>query len=162
METVIVGIDGVESERALPAARGLAERFLARIVVVHVNQLVGGGVRGARFPRRADEDQQHARAREIVAELRREGFDADLEACTTTLTHEASIIADAARRQRAGAIVVATRRQAPLAGIMAGSLTQRLLREAPCPVVVVTPESRRDAFRTHRRAAAAAAAAAAA
>ena len=50
METVIVALDGPESERALPAAQELATQFLSRIVIVHVNQLIPGA-RGGRFPR---------------------------------------------------------------------------------------------------------------
>ena len=36
METIIVALDGQESERALPAAQELAKQFMSRIVVVHV------------------------------------------------------------------------------------------------------------------------------
>jgi nucleotide-binding universal stress UspA family protein len=158
MDTVIVALDGTTSERALPAARELAEQFLARIVVVHVvNQLVGGA-RGGRFPTRADEHERRARLQELVAELRGDGFDADLEVYTTTLGHPASIIADTARRHRASAIVLATRGHAPVIGVLASSVTQRLLHQAPCPVLVVTPRTTRETFRAINQQARAAAA----
>ena len=49
MDTIIVALDGPESERALPAAQELATQFMSRIVMVHVNQLVPGA-RGSLVP----------------------------------------------------------------------------------------------------------------
>jgi nucleotide-binding universal stress UspA family protein len=142
MDVVVAAIDGPESERALPAATELAERYLARIVVVHVNQLTVAGPRGGRFPLRADEDQVQARIRELVRGLQASGYDAELEIHTSSLRHPAAVIADVARRHGAGAIVVATSGRSPLLGALTGSVAHRLLRDAPCPVVAVTPEQR--------------------
>jgi nucleotide-binding universal stress UspA family protein len=150
MESIIVALDGPESERALPAAQELAKQFLSRIVIVHVNQLVPGA-RGGRFPLHADEDTRVARLYEVLAELRAQGFDADLEISTTSLGQPATIIARAAERHRAGTIVVAARRHAPLLGALGTSLTARLLRAAPCPVMVVTPETTRETFHSVSR-----------
>src|SRR6185312_4795145 len=86
METIIVALDGTESERALPAAQELAKQFMSRIVVVHVNQLVPGA-RGGRFSVHADEDDRTARLHEVVARLRADGFEADLELAATSLGH---------------------------------------------------------------------------
>ena len=159
MDTVIVALDGRASERALPAAQELAKQFLARIVVVHVNQLLPSGLRGGRFPAHADEDERQAHLGELVGELRADGFDVDLEVYTTSLSHPASIIADAARRHRAGTIVLATRGHSPVMGVLASSVTQRLVHQAPCPVLVVTPRTTRETFRAVKRQPAAAAAA---
>jgi nucleotide-binding universal stress UspA family protein len=156
METVIIALDGRESERALPAAQELAKQFMSRIVIVHVNQLVGGG-RGGRFPLHADESDRLARLREVVAELRGEGFDADLETSTTTLGQPAKIIAESARRNNAGAIVLASRDRAPVVAALTGSVTRSLLHTAPCPVLVVTPGTTHETFRSVRRLAPAAA-----
>lgn len=150
METVIVALDGPESERALPAAQELATQFLARIVIVHVNQLVPGA-RGGRFPLHADEDKRTARLHEILAELRAQGFDADLELSTTSLGQPATIIARAAERHRAGRIVLAGRHHAPLIGALTNGVSHRLVRSAPCPVLVVTPETTRDTFHAVNR-----------
>jgi nucleotide-binding universal stress UspA family protein len=150
METVIIALDGRESERALPAAQELAKQFLSRIVIVHVNQLVGGA-RGGRFPLHADEPERLARLREVIAELRAEGFDAELETSTTTLGHPAKIIAESAKRHNAGAIVLASRDHAPVVGALTASVTRRLLHTAPCPVLVVTPRTTHETFRSVRR-----------
>lgn len=150
METVIIALDGRESERALPAAQELAKQFLSRIVIVHVNQLVGGA-RGGRFPLHADESDRLARLRELVAELRADGFDADLETSTTTLGQPAKIIAQSARRHNAGAIVLASRDRGPVLGAVTASVTRALLHTAPCPVLVVTPGTTHETFRSVRR-----------
>src|SRR6476661_1293783 len=89
METIIVALDGKESERALPAAQELATQFMSRIVIVHVNQLMSGA-RGGRFAVHADEDERIARLHEVVAKLRADGFEADLELAATSLGHPAT------------------------------------------------------------------------
>ncbi len=150
METVIVALDGHESERALPAAQELASQFLSRIVIVHVNQLVPG-VRGGRFPLHADEDIRIERLHEIVADLRAQGFDADLEVSSSSLAHPATIIARAAERHNAGTIVLAGRHRSPLLGALTSSVTARLVKIAPCPVLVVTPDTTRETFHAIKR-----------
>lgn len=150
METIVVALDGPESERALPAAQELAKQFMSRIVVVHVNQLMPGA-RGGRFAAHADEDERTARLHEIVAKLRADGFEADLELATTSLGHPASIISRKAKEHRAGAIVIATRGHKPMVGVLASSVTQRLLHDAPCPVMVITPSTTRETFHAVRR-----------
>jgi nucleotide-binding universal stress UspA family protein len=150
MDTVILALDGPESERALPAAQELASQFLSRIVVVHVSQLVPGA-RGGRFPLHADEDVRVARLHEVVADLRAQGFDAELELSRSSLAHPATIIARAAERHRAGTVVLAARHHGPLMGALTSSVSERLLRQAPCPVLVVTPETTRETFHANIR-----------
>lgn len=150
MDTIIVALDGPESERALPAAQELATQFMSRILVVHVNQLVPGA-RGGRFPLHADEDVRVARLHEIVADLRARGFEVDLELSSTSLAHPATIISRAAERHQAGTIVLAARHHSPLVGMLTSSVSQRLLTEAPCPVLIVTPETTRETFRAAHR-----------
>ncbi len=150
METVILALDGPESERALPAAEELATQFLSRIVIVHVNQLVPGA-RGGRFPLHADEDVRVARLHAVVADLRARGFEAELELSATSLAHPATIISRAAARHRAGTIVVAARHHSPMLGMLTSSVSQRLLAQAPCPVLIVTPETTRETFRAAHR-----------
>lgn len=150
MDTVILALDGPGSERALPAAEELATQFLSRLVIVHVNQLVPGP-RGGRFPLHADEDSRVARLHEIVADLRARGFEVDLELSSTSLAHPAAIIARAAERHQAGTIVIAGRHHGPLVGMLTSSVSQRLLAQAPCPVLTVTPDTTRETFRAVNR-----------
>jgi nucleotide-binding universal stress UspA family protein len=145
MESVIIAFDGKTSERALPAATELAKQFLARVVVIHVTQLVRG-LRGGRYPVRVDEDNQRARLQEIVAELREWVIEADIEVHTTTLASPGRIVADAASRHGAGAIVIATQRRIPLVAMFTTRVLRRLLQDAPCPVLIVTPGTTRETF----------------
>lgn len=89
MSTIIVPIDGSGSERALPAAEKLAAQFEARLVLVHVQQLIIGGP-GGRFSAHVNEAGRLARVRELVARLRADGFDAELETHRTSLEHPAT------------------------------------------------------------------------
>ena len=146
MHTIIVPIDGSGSERALPAAEKLAAQFDARLVLVHVQERMVAG-RGGRIPTRLDEAERLAHAREVVTRLRAGGFDAELETHRALLQHPAEVIAAAARQHDADAIVLATRGHAPVVGVLASSVAQRLLHAAPCPVLVVTPGTTREAFR---------------
>ncbi len=134
MDTVILALDGKESERALPAATELAKQSMARIVIVHVNQLIAAA-RGGRIPTHPDETKRQARLHEIVAQLKADGYDTELEIHTPALGHPANIITDAATRHNADAIVLATRGHIPAIGLLASSVTQRLLHQAPCPVL---------------------------
>ena len=143
MHTIIVPIDGSGSERALPAAERLAAQFDARLVLVHIQERMVAG-RGGRIPARLDEAERLAHARDIVTRLRADGLDAELETHRAILEHPADVIAAAARRHDADAIVLATRGHAPIVGVLASSVAQRLLHAAPCPVLVVTPGTTRE------------------
>lgn len=156
METVIAAVAGTPSERVLSMAADLAERFLARVVVVHVNQLIAPAVRGGRFPLRADEDDRQALIRSEVESLRSAGCDIELE-LHTSRANPSAVIAEAARRHGAGAIVVSSDAHSPLAGVLGGSVVRKLLHDAPCPVIALTPESAPTAFQLVPRRAAAAA-----
>jgi nucleotide-binding universal stress UspA family protein len=156
METVIAAVGGSQNERVLPIAADLAERFLARIVAVHVNQHMAPGIRGGRYPMNVDEDERQARIRAEVESLRSAGVDIELE-IVTSRANPSTPIADAARRHGAGAIVVASDGHAPLVSALGGSVAHRLMHEAPCPVITLTPETRPTAFRLVQRAAVAAA-----
>jgi nucleotide-binding universal stress UspA family protein len=141
MNTVILALDGAESQRAVPVAKDLADRFRAKIVVVHVNEFVVGG-RGAGCSVRVDESDVQRDLERLVEELRAGGIDIELEVATAPADRAARAIADSATRHKAGMIVVATRGHHPITGLLAGSVTQRLLHKAPCPVLAVPPPAR--------------------
>jgi nucleotide-binding universal stress UspA family protein len=56
----------------------------------------------------------------------------------------AHAIAEIAGREHVDLIVVGTRGRTALAGLLIGSVTQRLLHIAPCPVLAVPPERGSD------------------
>ena len=138
--TIVLGLDGSEdSRRALQVAAELARREGARIVVAHVEQDVAGKGGG---PIPATEDEIQVEIRKQTEQLSSDGIDTTLEMRNVMLGGPAGPIADIAREANADLIVVGTRGHSAAAGVLLGSVTQRLLHRAPCPVLVVPPADR--------------------
>jgi nucleotide-binding universal stress UspA family protein len=132
-KTIVLALAGTEQSRGpVRYATDLARERDARIVVVHVKELVGG--RGA-GPLHVDEADRLAGVRRQVADLRAEGFAAELNSCST-MRGPAPAIAAAAKSAGAEMIVVGGTTHGALAGALAGSTPQALLHVAPCPVLV--------------------------
>jgi nucleotide-binding universal stress UspA family protein len=127
------------AERALPFAKGLARTYGARLIVVHVKELAVG--RAAGYPVRVDEDEVQAAILKQVEDLKQEGLDATLQMATVGAGGAAHVIAEIADEAGADLILAGTRGLGPLAGLMLGSVTHRLLHIAHCPVLVVPPKS---------------------
>ena len=87
----------------------------------------------------ADEDQVEAKLKQIVEELSGEGLDASLKIVNHVGPQPAHEIADLAREVGADLIAVGTRGRSTVVGLLLGSVTQRLLHVAPCPVLAVPP-----------------------
>jgi nucleotide-binding universal stress UspA family protein len=138
-KVIVLGLDGSEpSDRALPVAAELAREDGARIEVVHVRELRAG--RGGGYPVHPDEDELEAKVRRQVEDLNKAGTKASLHLVTTVTGGPAHEIAEVAEEVHADLIAVGTRGHAPVAGLLLGSVTQRLLHIAHCPVLAVPPE----------------------
>ena len=134
-ETIVLAVDGSESsDRAVDYARQLAKNGPGRIVAVHVKEVMAGR---AAAPVQVDEDEILERIRAQVKELKDDGIDASLEVTSTMTGGPAHVIADTAEKQSADVIVTGTRGHTALAGVLLGSVTQRLLHLAGCPILVV-------------------------
>jgi nucleotide-binding universal stress UspA family protein len=134
--TIIWATDGSEAaDRALPYAKALAEGEGRKLVVVHSEEHFTG--RASAYPVLADEEELQAKIRRQVDEAGKEGLDATLKQVAGRAPHAAHAIADAAREAEADVIVIGTRGHAPITGLLVGSVTQRLLHIAPCPVLAV-------------------------
>jgi len=95
----------------------------------------------------ADEDELQTKIRLQADELRSEGLDVTLRIEMGAAPGAAHMIADLARRFGADVIVVGTRGHTAIGGLLLGSVTQRLLHIASCPVLAVpaggsTPKAR--------------------
>jgi len=135
-KTIVWATDGSDNaDRALPYAKELAETKGARLVVVHCKELLTGRAGG--YPIRADEPDLVAKIRRQIAELHDAGLDVQAEVVTSSGTAAAHVIADVAAEAHADVIVVGTRGQSALVGLLLGSVTQRLLHLAHCPVLAV-------------------------
>ena len=135
-KTIVVGTDGsTEAEKAFATAVELAERDNARLVVVHVQEFVGG--KGGVYPLHVDEDEILVRIRDEVDKLNGRGIKTDLEVDQIPFGGPAHILADAARKADADLIVVGNKGRNPVSEIMLGNVPLRLLHIAHRPVLVV-------------------------
>lgn len=133
---VMWATDGsANADDALPFAKRLVGAGGGSLIAVHCNEILDGKAPG--FPLRAEDLGRQTKIRTQVDELRAEGLDAKLVELTGPTAKAASLIADLAASTDADVIVVGTRSHGPLAGVMLGSLTQKLVHVARCPVVAV-------------------------
>jgi nucleotide-binding universal stress UspA family protein len=128
--------DGSESaDRALPYAKSLASADGAALTVIHCEEVLAG--RGGGQPVIADEDEMKAKIEKQVRGLKDEGLNASLVVVGAQAGSVPQAIADAADGHSADLIVVGTRGHTRLGGLLLGSVTQRLLHVASCPVFAV-------------------------
>ena len=134
--TILLALDGSESaERAIPLAEDLARQSGGRIIVGHVRELLVS--RGGGQPVIANEDEVESSIRAQAARLSESGIETSVEIATSVMGGPAHALAEIATREHADVIVAGTRGHAPIAGLLLGSVTQRLLHVAPCPVLVM-------------------------
>ena len=134
-KTIVVGVDGSEgAQNALSLAVELARRDDARIVIAHVEERIVGKGGG---PLHANEDQIQADIRRRAEDLSADGLDTKVEMSDVMVGGPAHAIEEIADRAAADLIVVGTRGHSPVAGLLLGSVTQRLLHIASQPVLVV-------------------------
>ena len=145
--TILIGLDGSEgAKRAIPYAAGLARRDGAKLVIGHVEEYTigkGGG------PLRANEGELEADLRQTAEKLTQDGVEASVETASVLAGGPAPALAAIADRVGADVIVVGTRGHTVLAGVVLGSVAQRLLTVADKPVMVipeaaVTPDAQRS------------------
>jgi nucleotide-binding universal stress UspA family protein len=134
-KTVVLGLDGSESsDKAFAYATRLAKEHGSNVHVVHVVELVaarGGGTVNL------NEDELKAKIRGQVEELAAAGVVAELELTAAMAGGPAHVIADTATRVDADLILTGSRGHTAVAGILLGSVAQRLLHLAHCPVLIV-------------------------
>ena len=137
---VIWATDGSDNA---DAALAFATRFAAPesdvVIALHCQEVLAGI--GPGFAPVEEQVEVEEKIRRQVKTLRGEGFDAKIVVLRGPIAEAAFMIADFAAETGADVIVVGTRGRGPLAGAIAGSVTQQLLHVAPCPVLAV-PGSR--------------------
>jgi nucleotide-binding universal stress UspA family protein len=107
--------------------RDACERYGSRLRIVHI---------APTLCTRADE-RRIARLKALTSSLRRHGIDASLHVVRSAIGSPAPHIAQVARMSQAGLLIVGTRGRSSVMSAVAGSVAQRLLAEAPCPVLVL-------------------------
>jgi nucleotide-binding universal stress UspA family protein len=138
-KSIVWANDGSEAaQRALPLVKDLARAGGATVTLVHVvERIEGAGAVG--LPRRADESQVQADLRGLASQLEQEGIAASLEIRGDVGARPAHELVDIARKTGADLIVAGSRGHSAVTGLLLGSVTNRLLHIAPCPVLVVPP-----------------------
>jgi nucleotide-binding universal stress UspA family protein len=136
-DTILWATDGSENaDRALPYVISLTIEHSAMLTIVHVVEKCATHS-AAGLSVYADEERVADKLERLVAKLSDEGLDATLWLATHVGPQPAHEIARVAREVTADLIVVGTHGDTPLGGRLPGGVTMRLLRVAPCPVLMV-------------------------
>lgn len=136
---ILWATDGSDaSDQALSHVKELALASGAQVIVCHsVVRMVAAGAHGAPLVA-VDEDDREEKLEQQVEELAGGGVNAVLEVVDGDTLHGAAHdIVKQADEVGADLIVAGTRGHTPLGGLLLGSVTQRLLHLANCPVLVV-------------------------
>lgn len=139
-KTIVLAQDGSEgSKKAVPVATELARQDGARIVIAHVEQDIAGKGGG---PIIATEDEIQSEIRKQAEELSADGFETSVEVRNLMVGGPAHAIAEIADEAGADLIVAGSHGHTAVGGFLLGSVTQRLLNVASCPVLVVPSRER--------------------
>ncbi|MDP9227634.1 MAG: universal stress protein [Actinomycetota bacterium] len=138
-KTIVLALDGSDgSRKAIPFATELAQNDKAAVLIAHVEERIlgkGGG------PLHVDEEEIKAEIRRQADELSAQGIDTSIQMVDVLLGGPAHAIEEIANNAGADLIVLGTRGHSPVAGLLLGSVTQRLLHIARRPVLAV-PEAK--------------------
>jgi nucleotide-binding universal stress UspA family protein len=143
VKNVLIATDFSEcSEVALTYARALARQFAARLHVIHVVEAsmagrfeVGGYVTAIPAIQAGLEESESTRLEALISDEDRRDLAAKPE--LVMLQPPAQAIVEYAARERIDLIVVGTHGRRGLAHMVLGSVAERVVRTAPCPVLTV-------------------------
>lgn len=138
--TILCATDGSEhADRALGYATELTRQHDSELHIAHVTEkLVGGRMTGQ--DAFLNEAEINTKIKAQTAQLLSEhGVDATLHITKDTPSHVVERLAQIADQIDADLIVVGTHGYSPLAGLMLGSVTQRLLHTTHRPVLALPP-----------------------
>ena len=127
------------SVEALAYAVPFAKQFEAKLTLLHVAEPVGTPDFMKSFPLALDKDKiMAASISRLRALAKEEGIPPELVG-GTLVRHGRSFqeIANAARTLGADLIIISTHGYTGLKHVLLGSTTERVVRHAPCPVLVV-------------------------
>ena len=147
MKRIIAAVDGSPSSlKAVAMAADLATKYGAELVLLTVAQELSGAERAAleAYARQEEIDvpvgelaTEQAQNVLVGARLHAEGKGASRISTKASSGDPAEEIIGAARQERADLIVVGTRGYGRLAGMLLGSVAQKVVVHASCPVLVV-------------------------
>jgi nucleotide-binding universal stress UspA family protein len=142
-DTILVGLDGSpDSEQALPVAADLARRYDSVVVLCHVEERVVG--KGGTVPIRAVEEIQ-AKIQAQADELNQQGITTKVEWAASILGGPASVLEQIADRLKTELIIVGRKGRSAIAGVLLGSVTDRLLHVSERHVLAAPPAKKPSA-----------------
>jgi nucleotide-binding universal stress UspA family protein len=144
MNAVLVATDfGETSNAALNYGRNLARTFGARLHVLHVAQKIAATAGEEFFPGDLDSLQadviERATARLHAALADNDRTLLRATPVVRTSSDTARAIIEYAREAHVDIIVVGTHGRGPVSHLFMGSVAEHVVRQAPCPVLVVRP-----------------------
>ena len=143
LKDILVATDFSEaSGTALLYGRDMARRFGARLHVIHVVDLLlahVGAAEGFLGNIQELQDEDEAQAERELQALLSEDDRQNLRARTAVVTSStpAEAIVEYAVAQRIGLIIMGTHGRRAVARLLLGSVAERVVRTAPCPVLTV-------------------------
>ena len=123
-------------DRALDYAARIAVEEGAELHIVHVVERLATG-RAAGQLVRVDEPERYDELQRRASEISARGIKTTLHKPYANVGDVADCVSRIARDNDVDLIVVGTRGHSALVGAVLGSVTQRLLHVAPCPVLAV-------------------------
>lgn len=142
IKSILVPTDfSPESEKALAYAVPLARAFGARLILLHVVEPIATPDFAKSFPLAMENDRRMADGKRHLERVARDiGIEPKLLGrIVVRYGRSFNEIADAARLLKADLIVISTHGYTGLKHALLGSTTERVVRHAPCPVLVVRP-----------------------
>jgi nucleotide-binding universal stress UspA family protein len=131
---VVWATDGsAAADLALAHATTLAEDAGGELTILHCEEWMPPGPRSGRHPVHVDEDEVRVEVERQAAAVVEAGVNSTVQVVRTGAGGAAHAIADVARGEGADVIVLGTRGYPALAGLLLGSVTQRLLTHRPVP-----------------------------
>ncbi len=134
---ILIAVDGSpHSDKALIYARGMAERFGARLMLVHVYAQISDLLGYGDFERLVSRRQ--AAGQEVIDTAREQLGDTGLQIHEDLLEGpEAEAILMAAETHGVDLIVMGTRGRGSIGGLLFGSVSRKVTHLAPCPVLLI-------------------------
>jgi nucleotide-binding universal stress UspA family protein len=156
---ILVPVDFSETSlEALNYALDLARRFQAQVSVLHVVEPVVTTIPGHLYAPAVDTgailDQQIGLAREHLAGLERKLNRRGKKVRSALVVGTPYLeIVERAKKTKADLVVMATHGRTGLSHLFIGSVAEKVVRSAPCPVLTLRPSgrARRKAPRTARK-----------
>lgn len=133
---ILLAVDTSEhSRRAVAAAEELARSMGGEVHVLHVRELVSMG-RGGLQDLDLTEDERNV-AEDVCRELNGNGIVATFSRISSYHGDTGRVIVKAAEERSADLIVVGSRGHSEIPSILLGSVTNKVMHLAECPVLIV-------------------------